>query len=76
MVQINERDKNWLLGHFTENAYGKPLRGLVTDDYLSAEKILKGLEKKRKLSCGCHRGSLKRMVDQLYDELVQKENNG
>jgi hypothetical protein len=75
MVQISDKDKNWLLNHFTNESYGKTMRGNVVYDYLYAEKILKGYEKIHRRSCGCEYGSLKRMVDKLYKEFldVQKE---
>jgi len=75
MVRISERDSSWLLNHFTNESYNKPMRGTVVDDYLSAEKILKGLEKKRKLSCGCNAGKLKQGVDPLYKEFIDAQNN-
>ena len=49
MVRINERDSSWLLNHFTNESYGKPMRGTVVDDYLSAEKNTKRFRKEKKV---------------------------
>jgi len=70
MVQISDKDKNWLLNHFTNESYDKPMRGNVVYDYLYAEKVLKGYDKIHRRSCGCEYGSLKRMVDQLYKKFL------
>ena len=70
MVRINDRDKNWLLGHFSSSSYNKPMRGTVVHDYLYAEKVFKGYEKIKRRTCGCEYGSLKRMVDKLYKEFI------
>ena len=75
MVRISDKDKNWLLGHFTNESYGKTLRGNVIYDYLYAEKVLKGYEKVKRRGCGCEYGGVKRQVDKLYKEFLdgQKE---
>jgi hypothetical protein len=75
MVRISDKDKNWLLGHFTNESYGKTLRGNVIYDYLYAEKILKGYDKIHRRGCGCEYGSVQRAVNKLYKEFLdaQKE---
>ena len=75
MVQISDKDKDWLLEHFTKESFGKVMRGTVVHDYLYAEKVLKGYDKILRRGCGCEYGSLKRIVDKLYKEFldVQKE---
>jgi len=75
MVQISDKDKNWLLDHFTKESYGKTMRGNVISDYLYAEKILKGYDKIHRRGCGCEYGSVQRGVDKLYKQFLdaQKE---
>ena len=70
---MNERDKDWLLGHFKNKAYKRVMRGDVIHDYLYAEKIFKGYEKIHRRGCGCEYGGVARAVDKLYEEWVNKE---
>lgn len=73
MVQISERDSNWLKGHFTKESYEKVMRGTVIHDYLYAEKILKGYDKIKRRGCGCEYGGVQRSVNKLYEEWLEKE---
>lgn len=70
MVQISDKDKKWLLDHFTKESHGKVMRGTVVHDYLYAEKVLKGYDKIHRRGCGCEYGSVQRQVDQLYKEFI------
>ena len=74
MVSISKKDSFWLLNHFTNDSYGKVMRGNVVHDYLYAEKVLKGYDKIHRRSCGCEYGSLKRIVDKLYKEFLNGQN--
>ena len=73
MVRISERDSKWLKTTFTNDSFGKIMRGNVVYDYLYAEKILKGYDKIQRRGCGCEFGSLKRMVDKLYKEFLDAQ---
>tara|TARA_R110000782_G_scaffold43286_2_gene97731 strand:- start:1008 stop:1232 length:225 start_codon:yes stop_codon:yes gene_type:complete len=73
MVRISERDRDWLNSTFTNQSFGKIMRGEVVYDYLYAEKVLKGYDKIQRRSCGCEYGSLKRMVDKLYKEFIDAQ---
>jgi len=70
MVRISDKDKSWLLNHFTEESYGKTMRGTTVYDYLYAEKVLKGYPKIKRRACGCEYGGVKRQVDKLYKEFI------
>ena len=70
---MNERDKDWLLGHFKNKAYKKVMRGNVIHDYLYAEKVLKGADKIQRRSCGCEYGGVARAVNKLYEEWLEKK---
>lgn len=52
---------------------GRGLRGEVLQAYYEAERILKGLDKINKRTCGCNYGAMGREVDRLYTQW-QKEN--
>ena len=70
---MNERDKDWLLGHFKNKAYKKVMRGNVIHDYLYAEKVLKGADKIHRRGCGCEYGGVARKVNKLYEEWLEKK---
>lgn len=70
---MNERDKDWLLGHFKDKAYKRVMRGNVIHDYLYAEKVLKGADKIHRRSCGCEYGGVARAVNKLYEEWLEKK---
>lgn len=70
---MNERDKDWLLGHFKDKAYKLVMRGNVIHDYLYAEKVLKGADKIHRRGCGCEYGGVARAVNKLYEEWLEKK---
>ncbi len=62
---MNENDIKYLKEEFPK-FQGRRIKGEVLNSYYEAERILKGMEKINRRSCGCNYAAMGREVDALY----------
>jgi hypothetical protein len=67
-MNLNKEQAVWLVDVFKATAYGRGFKGNVYQNYLEAERILRGWDTTKPRGCSCEFPSLTRMVNSFYDQ--------